>query len=313
MTPYRHLFGPVRSRRLGLSLGIELVRQKTCSYDCVFCQVGRTPKTTLERGRFVPEEEVLDEFSAWRAAGGKADHLTLAGAGEPTLHLGFGEVLDGLRHRSSIPTVLMSNGSLFFLPEVRNAAAKASIVKVSLSAWDESSWRRMNRPHPDLHFDRVYKGLKTFSENFDGTLWVEVFLVPGINDDPDDAARIARLVNVLKPARVHLNTVVRPPAYADTKAVPEAALRGLASLFRPAAETPDQTVPQVVAAEGTGGGLLETLVRHPSTLEQLVSSFKRERADLQAELDALEKSGRIERMEMDGSFFYRSRASPSGD
>ncbi len=307
MPAFKHLFGPILSRRLGLSLGIELVRQKTCSYDCVFCQVGRTPKTTLERGRFVPESEVLEEFSSWLASGGKADHLTLAGAGEPTLHLGFGEVLDGLRSRCSIPTVLMSNGSLFYLPDVRRAAAKASIVKVSLSAWDEASWHRINRPHPDLHFDPMYEGLRLFSNEYHGTLWVEVFMIAGINDSPDDTARIAKLVNALKPTRVHLNTVVRPPAYIESKAVPEEAMRRLACLFNPPAETPETSSPTTAATAGTGGGLLETLIRHPSTLDQLAQATKRDRAELLVELEALEKAGRIERAETGGSTYYRFR------
>jgi wyosine [tRNA(Phe)-imidazoG37] synthetase (radical SAM superfamily) len=308
MGAYRHLFGPVLSRRLGLSLGIELVRGKTCSFDCVFCQIGRTPHPSLERERFVPESEVLAEFSEWLAAGGRADHVTLAGSGEPTLHAGFGEVLDGLRARSAIPTVLMSNGSLFFLPEVREAAAKASIVKVSLSGWDEESWRRINRPHPSLRFDRVLGGLREFSAHYRGTLWVEVFLVRGINDRPDQVARIAALVNGLNPARVHLNTVVRPPAEPESRAVGEAELRERAVLFQPCAETPELATGHAEAASGSGGDLLETVSRHPSTLEQLVVSLRREQADLERELASLERAGRVERVRTGGAEYFRRRA-----
>ncbi len=307
MSAYRHLFGPVMSRRLGLSLGVELVREKTCSYDCVFCQVGRTPKTTLERACFVPVAEVLAEFDAWLAAGGKADHITLAGAGEPTLHAGFGDVLDGLAARSPIPTVLMSNGSLFNLPEVREAAARASIVKVSLSGWDDASWRRINRPPASLRFEPMLQGLQSFAGSFRGTLWVEVFLVRGINDQPGQVGRIAALVNGLKPARVHLNTVVRPPADPESAAVQEAALRELAALFTPPAETPDASAPTAAAAAGTGAGLLETVTRHPSTLDQLAASLKRDRAGLTAELEALEKAGAVERVETGGALYYRRR------
>lgn len=295
------------SRRLGLSLGVELVHEKTCSYDCVFCQIGRTPKTSLERAYHVPVRDVLAEFSAWLAAGGRADHITLAGAGEPTLHAGFGEVLDGLAARCSIPTVLMSNGSLFYLPEVREAAAKASIVKVSLSGWDEESWRRINRPHPSLTFDRMLEGLRAFAATYRGTLWVEVFLVKGVNERPEQVARIAALVNGLKPARVHLNTVVRPPAEPESRAVAEEAMRELAGLFAPAAETPEAAAPRTSAAAGSGAGLLETVTRHPSTLEQLAESLKRDRAGLESELAALEKAGQVERVETGGAVYFRRR------
>jgi wyosine [tRNA(Phe)-imidazoG37] synthetase (radical SAM superfamily) len=307
MGAYRHLFGPVMSRRLGLSLGVELVREKTCSYDCVFCQIGRTPRTSLERACFVPVQEVLEEFSAWLAAGGRADHITLAGAGEPTLHSGFGEVLAGLAQRSPIPTVLMSNGSLFYLPEVREAAARASIVKVSLSAWDEASWRRLNHPHPDLRFEQVLKGLQAFAGSFSGTFWVEVFLVKGINDQPGQVARIAALVNALNPTRVHLNTVVRPPADSASGAVAEPVLLELAGLFDPPAEVTPPVAAVAGAAAGAGAGLLETVTRHPSTLDQLVASLKRDRAGLSAELDALEKAGEVERVETAGLVYFRRR------
>jgi wyosine [tRNA(Phe)-imidazoG37] synthetase (radical SAM superfamily) len=307
MSAYRHLFGPVLSRRLGLSLGVELVREKTCSYDCVFCQIGRTPKTSLERACHVPVPEVLAEFSAWLSAGGRADHITLAGAGEPTLHAGFGEVLEGLAARSSIPTVLMSNGSLFYLPEVREAAARASIVKVSLSGWDEASWRRINRPDPALSFDRMLEGLRAFAATYRGALWVEVFLVKGVNERPAQVARIAALVNRLKPARVHLNTVVRPPAEPLSRAVAEEAMRELAGLFVPAAETPEAAAPLASAAAGSGAGLLETVTRHPSTVDQLAESLNRGRAGLEAELGELEKAGQVERIETGGAVYFRRR------
>jgi wyosine [tRNA(Phe)-imidazoG37] synthetase (radical SAM superfamily) len=306
MSAYRHLFGPVLSRRLGLSLGVELVPEKTCSYDCVFCQIGRTPHTTLERARFVSETDVLAEFSAWVAAGGKADHITLAGAGEPTLHAGFGEVFDGLRARSAIPTVLMSNGSLFYLPEVRDAAVRADIVKVSLSGWDEASWRRVNRPHPALRFDQVLEGLRSFAGSFRGILWVEVFLVRGVNDSPEQAARIAALVNPLQPARVHLNTVVRPPAEPDSRAVTDDTMRSLSALFDPPAETPVTDAPHTASTAG-GGGLLETVTRHPSTLAQLAESLQRGQTGLAEELKALEGQGLVESVVTQGSVYYRRR------
>lgn len=306
MSAFRHLFGPVLSRRLGLSLGVELVPEKTCSYDCVFCQIGRTPRTTLERAHFVPVDEVLADFSAWLAGGGKADHITLAGAGEPTLHAGFGDVIDGLKARSAIPTVLMSNGSLFFLPEVRAAAAKADIVKVSLSGWDDASWRRVNRPQGSLRFDRMLEGLKAFAADYRGALWVEVFLVRGVNDRPDQVARIAALVNPLKPARIHLNTVVRPPADPDSRAVADEAMRALAGLFQPAAEPPVTDAPRSVSA-GAGGGLIETVTRHPSTLAQLAESLQRDQAALAVELEALVRAGLVESVETQGVVYYRRR------
>ena len=148
---YRYLFGPVPSRRFGRSLGIDLTPHKTCSLDCVFCQLGRTPKKTLERKVYVSTTDVIDEIDVWMQTDGNADYLTLSGSGEPTLHAEFGRILAHLRNQP-IPSVLLTNGTLLNLPEVRDAAALAGVVKVSLSAWDQKSFEWVNRPHPQLEF-----------------------------------------------------------------------------------------------------------------------------------------------------------------
>ena len=139
MKKYDYLFGPIPSRRLGRSLGVDLIPYKTCSYNCVFCQLGRTPEKTLSRNNYVPHQKVCDEIYEWLKNDGKADYVTLSGSGEPTLHSNFGDVLKFVKEKSSIKTVLLTNGSLFHLPKVREAASQALIVKLSLSAWDQKS------------------------------------------------------------------------------------------------------------------------------------------------------------------------------
>lgn len=233
---YRYLFGPVPSRRLGRSLGIDLVPSKTCTENCVFCQVGPTPATTLERREYVPVADVLAEFRAWHAGGGTADAVTLSGAGEPTLHARFGDVLDGIGALCPVRRVLLSNGTLLHVPAVREGARRADVVKVSLSAWDEASFRVVNRPHGDLHFDVVLAGMVAFRAMFDGVLWLEVFALAGLNDNEEAMRRIAALAAPLRPDHVHLNTVVRRPAEPTARAVPVGTLESLRGLFEPVAE-----------------------------------------------------------------------------
>ena len=132
---YHHLFGPVPSRRFGRSLGVDLTPHKTCSQDCVFCQLGPTLKKTVIRGAFVPTEDVRRELTLWRRSDDWAKYITLSGSGEPTLHTEFGEVLDHIRMTAKAPAVLLTNGSLFGLADVRESACRADIVKISLSAW----------------------------------------------------------------------------------------------------------------------------------------------------------------------------------
>ncbi len=277
---YRHLFGPVRSRRLGRSLGLDLVPFKVCSFDCPYCQVGVTTTKTLVRAEYVPVAAVLAEFDRWMSADGKADHLTLAGAGEPTLHLHFGDVLEALTARTSIPRVLLSNGSLFHLEEVRAAACKANIVKGTLAAWDHASFQALHHPHPSLVFETFYKGLQSMRAEFKGEFWLEVFLVAGVNDHPDQVARIASLANKIRPDRIHLNTAVRPPQAVTVQAVSSERLADLARLFTPVAElsvSPPPSVPagrQATVDNGQlEGRLLSLIQRHPCTVADMASTM----------------------------------------
>jgi wyosine [tRNA(Phe)-imidazoG37] synthetase (radical SAM superfamily) len=155
---YRYLFGPVPSRRLGLSLGVDLNPVKVCTENCVFCQVGRTTELTAERREWVPTAEVLAEFDRWAAAGGTADYVTLSGSGEPTMHAGFGEVLRRVQATGRYRTALLSNGSLMWRPEVRRDAAAADVVKVTISAWDEASFRESTGRRRALRLRGCWRG-----------------------------------------------------------------------------------------------------------------------------------------------------------
>jgi wyosine [tRNA(Phe)-imidazoG37] synthetase (radical SAM superfamily) len=162
--------------------------------------------------------------------------VTLSGAGEPTLHSRFGDVLTDIKKLSSISTVLLSNGSLFYLPAVRAGAVCADIVKVSLSAWDQGSFEQVNCPHPELKFKRILEGIHAFRGEFKGQLWIEVVVLLGINDSDSAIAEIAKLAGEIGPDRIHLNTVVRPAAEDRAKAVSVSRLREFSSCFSPRAE-----------------------------------------------------------------------------
>jgi len=236
MPSFKYLFGPVPSRRFGLSLGVDLVPRKTCTLDCIFCEVGPTTRRTLSRAEYVPTEAVLQELAAWFALNLKADFITVTGSGEPTLHTRFGEVLSAIRARGRVRSALLTNSTLLHLPEVRAAAALADVVKVSLSAWDQASFEALTRPHADLKFERLVNGLRKFRQDFSGELWMEVFLVPGLNTLRNQVEDIAALARTIRPDRVQLNTAVRPTARPDVLPLAEPQLRALAGCFAPAAE-----------------------------------------------------------------------------
>jgi wyosine [tRNA(Phe)-imidazoG37] synthetase (radical SAM superfamily) len=307
MIKYEHLFGPVPSRRFGRSLGVDLTPYKTCNQDCVFCQLGRTTHKTVHRKEYVPLDAVLEELSDWLKADGEADYITLSGSGEPTLHARFGEVLEFLRSKSGLPAVLLTNGSLFHLTEVREEARHADIVKISLSAWDHSSYVWINRPHQDLRFDQIVEGQKAFRNKFRGKIWMEVFLVGGMNSTPADVARISRLAEQIRPNRIHLNTAVRPPAEEFVAPVSREKLASLTRIFHPAAEV----IAEFQAREGEKKhGSLEKiyrmLERRPCTANDIARVFGMHINQVLKYLGKLEQEGRICLKRINHSLYYKA-------
>ncbi len=302
---YKHLFGPVPSRRLGRSLGVDLTPFKTCTLDCIFCQLGRTTNKTIQRAEYVPIADVESEFEAWVKEGGKADYITLAGSGEPTLHTRFGDILQFIRARTDIPTALLSNGTLFWMPEVREAAKRADLVKVSLSAWDQRSFEHVNRPHSDLDLRKMMEGYRAFRAGFQGKLWIEVFLIPGVNSVRGDVEKIAALVDAIGPDEIHLNTAVRPPSEEWALAMPRMGMEALTGLFRPAAkviaEFPADQSAEVVANEGT---ILAMLKRRPCTAAQIAGVFGMHLNEVSKYIGELLRTGRIRAQDGDHSAYY---------
>jgi wyosine [tRNA(Phe)-imidazoG37] synthetase (radical SAM superfamily) len=305
-THYRYLFGPVPSRRFGRSLGIDLTPHKTCSLDCVFCQLGRTPQKTLQRKAFVHTAAVIAEIDHWLRTDGEADYLTLSGAGEPTLHSEFGRVLAHLRGQP-ISSALLTNGTLLHLPEVREAAAMADVVKVSLSAWNQKSFERVNRPHRQLTFDALFESLKQFRIDFKGQMWLEVFLLSGINAMAGDVEKIARLAHKIRPDCIHLNTIARPPAEDFATAVPRAQLEDLTGLFDPpariAAGFSGRGCKTVPADEGP---ILSMLQRRPCTIKQIEAAFGMHIIEVSKTLGHLIQSNRIRSELKNNEIYYRS-------
>jgi wyosine [tRNA(Phe)-imidazoG37] synthetase (radical SAM superfamily) len=290
----KYLFGPVPSRRLGRSLGVDLTPYKTCTLDCVFCQLGRTTNKTVSRKEYVPTDAVIAEISEWLKTGGEADYITLSGSGEPTLHDRFEEVLAFIRDNCKIPTALLTNGSLLQFPGVRNAASIANVVKVSLSAWDQVSFGWVNRPHPQLRFDKFVEGQKAFRRQFKGELWIEVFLVKGMNTMPVDIGSIAALAREIEPDRIHLNTAVRPPAEDFVAPLSKDSLSSLCHLFHPPAEIiADFSAEKNLKLQANKETMLAVLQRRPCTADQIAKGFGMHLNEVSKYLGNLLRTGQI--------------------
>lgn len=222
-TGFKHVYGPVPSRRLGRSLGVDALTFKSCSFDCVYCQLGRTTNHTIERKEYIPTADILDEVRRKLENGDKPEYISFAGSGEPTLHSGLGDIIRGIKAMTDVPVVVFTNGSLLWMPEVRADLAAADVVIPSLDGGDAALLDKVNRPAASLDFDRIVEGLIAFRGAFNGQIWLEVMLLGGISDDDASVDAIARLAERIRPDKVQINSVCRPPA--ETYALPVPAAR----------------------------------------------------------------------------------------
>jgi wyosine [tRNA(Phe)-imidazoG37] synthetase (radical SAM superfamily) len=310
----RHVYGPVPSRRLGRSLGIDLVPFKTCTYDCVYCQLGRTTNKTTELKAYVPVAAVLDQLAGRLPIGPRPDFIGLAGSGEPTLHAGIGEIIAGIKRLTPIPVGVLTNGSMLWVPEVRASLAEADVVMPSLDAGNPRTFERVNRPHPGISFDRMVDGLLAFAEGFRGEIWLEVFVLGGITDQVEELSQIAAFARTLRPARVQLNTVSRPPAEADALAVPAEALARLAGLFAGTceiiAEAPRGKPAAPAAGRNAGEEILALLARRPCTVEGISAGLDLPPNDVVKHLDACVRAGAVRAVRGDHAVFYERVRTP---
>lgn len=232
----RYIFGPVPSRRLGRSLGIDLVPFKTCSYDCIYCQLGRTTNKTLERKEYFPREEILKNLKKRLDETSPPDYITLAGSGEPTLYGPLEELVGDIKEMTDIPVALLTNGSLFWIDSIRRSVRGVDLIVPSLDAGDEETFLSVNRPHGEISFDMMAEGLCALREGFVGELWLEVFLTGGVTDKESEILQIKDWADRINPDRIQLNTAVRTPAEDFVRMVPKERMEEIADLIGPHAE-----------------------------------------------------------------------------
>jgi wyosine [tRNA(Phe)-imidazoG37] synthetase (radical SAM superfamily) len=211
--PLKYVFGPVPSRRLGRSLGIDLVPYKTCSFDCIYCDLGRTTRKTISRQSYVSPKEVQGELELCLSVlEKKPDYVTLSGSGEPTLNTSVGEIIQGVKKITSTPVAILTNSSLLSLDEVRRNLSEADVVLPSLDAITPALFEYMNRPHASLSVDGIISGLTQFRKQYRGQIWLEILFCRGVNDGEEEIGKFKSVIEKMKPDRVQLNTPVRPPA-----------------------------------------------------------------------------------------------------
>lgn len=271
----RYIYGPVASRRLGNSLGIDLVPCKVCSFDCIYCQLGRTTTKTLERKPYVPAGPVLEELEEALGNVPRPDYITIAGSGEPTLNSGLGKIVEGIRGISEIPIAVITNSSLLGQADVAAACRRADLVAPSLDAAGESTFQAVNRPCSGLSLRDVVEGMVSFREGYQGKVWLEVMMVRGINDGERQVAEIAGVIDRIGPDLVQLNTVARPPSEGFALPAEKARLEEIASFLGEKAVV----VGEVHKDAGTRSGgpdreaVRQCIRRRPCTIEDVSAAL----------------------------------------
>ncbi|MBN2106274.1 MAG: radical SAM protein [Deltaproteobacteria bacterium] len=304
----RYLFGPVPSRRLGYSLGVDIIPHKVCTLDCVYCQLGPTTLKTIERRAYVEPGPVLAELDEILAQKLQIDCITFSGSGEPTLNTCLGDILAGIQSRCSLPVTVLTNGTLLHMPEVRAGLLQADIVCPSFDAATLQAFTMINRPHPGVSLDLMIAGLKKFRQEFSGKIYLEVMLARRINDSPQELEAFAKVLPEFGADRIQINTVIRPAAADGVWASSPATLELARTLFGPNAEIIGGFVKErsFHEQENIGDRIVQLVGRHPSTAEDVCAALGLN-ADLAHEfLNQLLSQGRIFKTMHGGSTFYKA-------
>lgn len=305
----KYLYGPVPSRRLGLSLGVDIVPLKVCTLNCVYCQLGRTTQESVERRDFVAVDAVLAELKERLAQGLRADYITISGSGEPTLNARLGDLIDGIRAITDIPIAIITNGTLLYRQDVRADCAKADVVLPSLDAGDEQGFQRVNRPHKDISIEKLISGLCKFRQEFAGQLWLEVFLVEGLNTDAEQIAKIKAAIAVIRPDKVQLNTAVRPAAEPNVRSVDTEKLDAIAAGLGENCEVVADFSPgrHHQRLPSTAESVLSMLKRRPCSLDDICAGLGIDRNDALKHIGHLQGQGRISSEQKDQATFFKAK------
>ena len=308
------VFGPVPSRRLGRSLGIDPVPLKTCNWNCVYCQLGATSSFELERKEYVSSDLILsqleDALEAHKEGG--IDWITFVGSGETCLNNQLGNMIAAVKQRTSLPIAVITNGSLLYDPQVRSELSLADAVMPSLDAADDHLYRRINRAHPSLTLDSLVNGIKAFRHEYSGNLWIEVMLVSGLNDDPKALGALAKLMDEICPDEIHFLLPTRPPV--ENWVNPpkrEEILRALLILGNRAKlfETSEGDF-ELNSSETVAEALVSILTRHPMLEEDALEAIeKRLPGEGEKTLRELIAAGRVSTVNRQGKHFYSASGS----
>lgn len=307
MKKFKHLYGPVPSRRLGRSLGIDLVPHKICTYDCIYCQIGKTTDKNLVRKEYVPAGEILEEVRRFLKEESSAiDHLSLSGSGEPTLNSRIGSIIEGIKTITSIPVAVITNGSLLYEEGVRQDLLRADIVLPSLDAVSPEVFNKVNRPLSGFSVEKVIEGLVEFRKVYKGQIWLEVLFCKGINDSKEELLRMKKAIDRIQPDLIHLNTVVRPPSEKWVVPLDQKEMERIKTFFGVKASIISEfdRHPSSILERDIKEEILKILRRRPLSLSDLSKGMGIPQNELDRYLGPLTREGKIQPRSFGDSVYY---------
>lgn len=294
---YRHLFGPVPSRRLGVSLGIDLVPLKTCSLNCIYCECGETNNCTLERKEYIALAEVYEELNDYLSEKPQLDFITFSGSGEPTLHSGLGNVVNYLKKNfPAYKLCLLTNSTLLNDKTLRDQINPIDLIIPSLDTAREECFRRLNRPHRDLQCEQIIEGLVKLRRKYSGELCLEIFIAPGLNDTPEELCSLKSALEKIKPDRVQLGTLDRPGTEEWLEAADYQTMKDIATYLDNSEIIGKFKAGHRIRAfhDSYSRQILETLRRRPCTVADLKALLNLRPAEIQKYINHLLAQGKIE-------------------
>ena len=309
---YKYLFGPVPSRRLGMSLGVDLVPHKVCSLNCIYCECGRTTNLTIQRKEYIPYDDVVEELKNYMKNNPAPDYITFSGAGEPTLNSRIGDVLDFIKTNwPDIPVALLTNGSLFNHEQVRTQILKANLVLPSLDAASNSVFHKIDRPFHEISIEDYIQGLIDFRKEYKGKIWLEILILPDINDSIRELQLLKNAIIKINPDKVQLNTLDRPGTVNNLRPANKAELQQIINFW-------DFNNTEIIASvperkdmksyrEDTENAILETISRRPCTLNDLGKILGIHINEINKYLGVLDDDGKIETNRQERGVFYQTR------
>lgn len=301
-----HIYGPVPSRRLGFSLGIDIIPFKTCTLDCIYCQLGPTTQKTIRRREFFSPSEIFSQIKKKLSSGQRIDYITFSGSGEPTLNLALGQLIREIKKITSVPVAVLTNSTLFTRKNVRKVLMAADLVVPSLDAATQDIFFKINRPYKSLKVKEIIYGLSQFRKEFKGSIWLEIMLVKGVNDSLTHIKKLKKAISKIKPDKIQLNTVIRPPAEMFARPLNIKELKKIKNLLEKNCEIIAEfdKKEQIPPSENLEDVILTMIKRRPVTLTDISSSLGKHKNEILKYLNFLLKENKIRPVSHKGLKYY---------